>query len=222
MAEFWVPSYHAKPGWTSALSQGEQKCSDVFLSRCNPIEEYRVERNGRIQVPKSILNRVLPDQSPSDTTEKAPVWDFVRTEKTRDLTLLRTNRLYKAKDTDLYQSDMQQRTSEFHGYGRLTSERGKAAFNERRGSMLPPKKTRDLARSLVAREARFEQNLHCKRNQRVCASMRGCAANSVALVGVDGFSVSRLPCFGTGEDGISPAQSGAGYGKRGVARSWRS
>jgi hypothetical protein len=185
MAEFWVPSYHAKPGWTSALSQGEQKCSDVFLSRCNPTKEYRVERNGRIQVPKSILNRALPDQSPSDTTEKAPVWDFVRTEKTRDLTLLRTNRLYKAKDTDLYQSDMQQRTSEFHGYGRLTSERGKAAFNER-GSMLPPKKTRDLARSLVAREADLSKtSLQTEpASVRVYERLR---SQLGAPVGVDGF-----------------------------------
>ena len=43
--------------------------------------------------------------------------------------------------------------------------------------MPPPKKTRDLARSLVASEA-MQLRPPCKPNLQQCASMRGCAGNS--------------------------------------------
>jgi hypothetical protein len=60
--------------------------------------------------------------------------------------------IYNAEYADQDRCDIQQRTSQLYGYGRCTLKPGGAACSEKE-PMLHPKKTRDLARSLVAREA---------------------------------------------------------------------
>ncbi|MDT8066581.1 MAG: hypothetical protein ROO76_00285 [Terriglobia bacterium] len=57
-----------------------------------------------------------------------------------------------AKDADQHRCDIQRRTSEYYSHGRCTLKPNRAACNERE-LMLPTRKTRELARSLVAREA---------------------------------------------------------------------
>jgi hypothetical protein len=69
----------------------------------------------------------------------------------RVLTVLRANRYNHAKDADQHRCDIEQRASEYYGRGRCTLKPGGPVSNERE-RMLTPKKTRDLARSLVARE----------------------------------------------------------------------
>ena len=87
--------------------------------------------------------------------------------------------------------------------------------------MLPPNKTRDLARSLVASEADASTtSLHPEpATVRVYERLRRQLGSPV---GVDGFSGARFPCLGTGQVAIIAAQRGAGYSEWRLARSRRS
>jgi hypothetical protein len=98
---------------------------------------------------------------------------------------MRANRFGNEKDDDQHRCENQQRASEYYGDGKRKLKLSRAACNER-NPMLPLKKTRDLARSLVASEAvTTTASLHSEpATVRVYERLR---RHLGAPVGADGF-----------------------------------